>query len=70
VSALSPSPKCPVDVMVDTSKGLFARGMTMVVGPSTDNGIEFSNQAVGTETTAFGFDDGSNLCQESFLAFG
>ena len=70
MSALCPSPKCPVNLTVDVCKNLLADDMSMVVSPSLNNRIEFHYQTISRSVSTFCLDNSLNLVEKCSLAFG
>jgi len=68
--AFSPSPKRPMNLAVDMGEYFFADDVSMVIGPSTNDRVEFRYQTVGGQVSALGFDNVSHSVQELALALG
>ena len=67
MSSLGPTPDGLEDRMVDSAEGLFADDMSMVLRPTSDNGVEFGNQLTGGQMLMV-LDEGADFEQESFDA--
>lgn len=62
-----PAPQSLVHLIVDVCEGLFANHMAVVVGPTSDNGVEFGNQLTSRQMV-MGLDDGTNFEQQGLDA--
>ena len=67
VAMSGPLPERQVDQVIDASEDILADNVSMVVGPTPDDGIEAINQTNCREIATFGFDNRPHFLQKRLL---